>query len=68
MAENLKLHEGGCLSGGVRFKANGQSLRSAHCNCPICRKANGAAYASFVEFKKNQVSFVGTSLKEFKSS
>ena len=37
---------GSCLCGGIRFRF-GSVLRMANCHCSICRKAHGAAFATF---------------------
>ncbi len=40
--------EGSCLCGAVRFRADGEIVRMAHCHCSLCRKSTGAAYATWV--------------------
>lgn len=61
-------HKGSCLCGAIQFKAIGKPLRTAFCHCPSCRKANGAAFAGFVDFKRDQVTFSGQPIKEYQSS
>jgi len=61
MAEPM--HEGGCLCGGVRYRAGGAPLWVAHCHCESCRRHTGAVMTSFVGYLKPQVAFTrGTPL------
>jgi hypothetical protein len=38
---------GSCLCGGVRFEIAGAVGRVSHCHCSMCRKAHGAAFATY---------------------
>jgi hypothetical protein len=38
---------GGCLCGAVRYSAT-QYDRAVHCHCRMCRRATGAAFATWV--------------------
>jgi hypothetical protein len=45
MTEYLR---GGCLCGGIRYKADKSSVRSAsHCYCTMCQKQHGAASGTY---------------------
>ena len=37
---------GSCLCGGVKYEIIGPLMRSGHCHCSNCRKAQGAAFRS----------------------
>ncbi len=39
--------EGSCLCGGVRWGIDEPPTSLSHCHCSICRKAHGAAFATF---------------------
>jgi hypothetical protein len=39
---------GSCLCGGYSFEVDGEFSEMADCFCSMCRKAHGAAYATFV--------------------
>lgn len=39
---------GSCLCGGFRFEVNGDFDSMVDCLCSMCRKAHGAAFATFV--------------------
>ena len=51
---------GSCMCGNISFKANGEPAFMANCHCTDCRKATGAAYASFVFMKTGDVKMTGT--------
>lgn len=40
--------EGSCLCAGVRYRAEGPLGEMSSCHCGMCRKAHGAAYATFI--------------------
>ncbi len=40
--------EGSCLCRGFRFKVKGDFGNMMDCHCSMCRKAHGAAFATFV--------------------
>jgi hypothetical protein len=43
--------KGSCLCGGVRFEIAGPIGRASHCHCSMCRKAHGAAFATFARVR-----------------
>ena len=42
---------GACLCGGYSFEVNGEFSEMVDCFCSMCRKAHGAAFATFVGCK-----------------
>ena len=46
---------GACLCGAVRFEAAVPPRRVTHCHCEMCRKATGAAVATFATFESSKV-------------
>jgi hypothetical protein len=42
---------GSCLCGEVTYEVSGPYLTAWHCHCSQCRKAHGAAFGSYAEFK-----------------
>lgn len=64
---NDKVH-GTCLCGEVQFDALGPPDSVAACHCQSCRKHTGAPVAVFVDYKVNQVSFLGRPMASFESS
>jgi len=47
------------MCGAVRFTARGAPKLVANCHCRSCRKATGAAFATFVDFNRDRVTFDG---------
>lgn len=37
------------MCGDVRYEIRGEPLSMTHCHCSMCRKAHGAAFATFIE-------------------
>lgn len=58
---------GGCLCGALRFEARKPPRRVTHCHCSMCRRASGAAVATFATFETAAVSWIGE-LARFDSS
>ena len=48
-------HQGGCQCGAVRFETTGEPIFVGNCHCQSCRKAIGAAFATWVGFNDPQV-------------
>ena len=47
----LSERTGGCLCGRVRYALRGAPRLAEHCHCSMCRKAHGAAFASYGEVR-----------------
>jgi hypothetical protein len=50
---------GSCLCGSLTWEFNGEVRESSHCHCSMCRKAHGAAFATF--YMVNSANFKWTS-------
>ena len=50
---------GACLCGALRFEASVPPRRVTHCHCVMCRKATGAAVATFATFESSKVTWHG---------
>jgi hypothetical protein len=61
-------HSGGCLCGLVRFDTDGEPLWVAHCHCASCRRHTGSSMATFVGFKREQVTFLSRDRSIYPSS
>src|SRR6201996_5923209 len=46
--KNVAVIHGSCLCGSVRYDINGPFEVMSHCQCSMCRKNHGAAFATFV--------------------
>ena len=45
---------GSCLCGAVRYQIAGPLKMAGHCHCSICRKAHGAAFATWTMVRTDQ--------------
>jgi hypothetical protein len=46
--KNVDVIHGSCLCGNVRYEVDGPFEVMTHCQCSMCRKHHGAAFATFV--------------------
>ena len=51
--------KGACLCGAVEFELTPPSRFCAHCHCPNCRRAHGAAFVTYAGFPREQVCISG---------
>ncbi len=68
MSADGDIHEGGCLCGRVRYRAEGQALWIAHCHCRSCRRATGTAMTTFVGFPKTHYEITAGAPRTIESS
>ena len=47
-----------CLCGKIQFTISGEIKRATHCHCSMCRKAHGAAFATYGIVAVEQVAIV----------
>ena len=59
---------GRCLCGNLRFELRGTPLWVAHCHCESCRRSTGSAVATFVGYKKKQLTYTRGERKFYESS
>jgi hypothetical protein len=59
--------EGGCLCGAVRYRAE-EPLWVAHCHCRECRRASGAAFATYVGLASQNLVYLSGEPASFASS
>lgn len=49
---------GSCLCGKVRYQVDGKLFDSTHCHCSQCRRAHGAAYATYANCNPHEFSWL----------
>ncbi len=57
MGEEARKFTGGCLCGAIRYRAEGPPKRVSNCHCSMCRRANGAAFATAAAFDPAKLTF-----------
>lgn len=58
--------KGSCLCGKVSYQVNGELLQATHCHCSQCRRAHGAAYATYADCNPDDFSWIsGEALVRF---
>jgi hypothetical protein len=55
----LRVFEGGCLCGHIRFRATGEPGFPHTCSCGMCRRHTGSLTATWVEFPREAVEWTG---------
>jgi hypothetical protein len=68
MAENLEVHEGGCLCGTIRYRVTSAPTALVVCHCRTCRRAAGAPSLAWAIFKAEDFSFTQGKPATFASS
>lgn len=49
---------GSCLCGAVLYEIAGGVRNMTHCHCSMCRKAHGAAFATYAEIRSRDIRFI----------
>src|SRR5262245_4018306 len=62
----LERHEGGCVCGGVRFRALGAPLRVTVCHCTWCQRRTGTAFGTEVVYLRDQVELLGQTIARYR--
>lgn len=53
------IRTGGCACGKVRYRASGAPKWTAHCHCSDCRRQTSAAFATWISYPADAVSWEG---------
>lgn len=64
------MYQGSCLCAAVSYELSATPKAVNHCHCSQCRKAHGAAFASYGSVPRNALRILGgaTSIKTYASS
>ncbi len=71
MTTTLLKGEGGCCCGAIRYRFALPPLWVAHCHCTMCRRAQGAAFVTWVGVDGEKFELLGEEagrLRSFRSS
>ena len=60
-----EIHEGGCLCGSVRYRAEGKPARVSVCHCMDCQRRTGSAFAVVAHFKHGNLEVTGGPLSTY---
>ncbi|MEZ9140612.1 MULTISPECIES: GFA family protein [unclassified Shewanella] len=60
--------EGGCLCGAVRYQLSAKPFDADYCHCKQCQKSSGAVFQVWMDFKREQVTWLKGEVSEFESS
>lgn len=65
-----EFYQGSCLCGAVTYEVSAPLKAVAHCHCAKCRKAHGAAFATYASAPRSAVSVASRvdALRRFQSS
>lgn len=58
MSLTPKSAQGECFCGKVQFEVSFPSKFCCHCHCTTCRRAHGAAFVTWIGFKKEQFKWI----------
>ena len=61
MTRPLQTWTGRCHCGAIRFEAEGPPLKPHSCSCKMCQRHTGSLTASWVEFPRDAVRWIGPS-------
>lgn len=61
-----EIYEGGCVCGGMRFKASGTPLRVTVCHCLWCQRRTGTAFGTEVVYPQEKVGWLGDSASRYR--
>ena len=60
---------GSCLCGQVRYEIDGLLRHITHCHCGMCRRAHGAAFATYANVSRRRFRLLASAtLREYHSS
>jgi hypothetical protein len=64
----MRIMEGGCLCGAIRYRITGTPLSSVICHCKSCRRASGAPTVAWLTVDRERFEVLSGSVRAFQSS
>lgn len=68
VSPDVVAYEGGCLCGAVRYRVTARPFDADYCHCKQCQKSSGAVFQTWMDFKREQVTWLKGEVNEFESS
>jgi hypothetical protein len=56
--DTTQMYTGSCLCGAIKLVVVGEPAMVSHCHCTMCRKAHGAAFATYLSIERSKVRFL----------
>lgn len=56
---DVRVREGGCLCGRIRYAVSGPPVRTGLCHCADCRKTSGSAFVAFAVWPRSAFETTG---------
>ena len=60
--------QGGCHCGATRYEVSGEPFDADYCHCRDCQRITGGPVGAWMDFKKDQVRWLGKEPGEYESS
>jgi hypothetical protein len=60
--------EGGCLCGAIRYRVTASPFAAEYCHCRMCQKAAGAVIVNWMDFRREQLTWLTPEPSEYESS
>lgn len=64
-SDGLRVHEGGCLCGSMRFRIHGDPIRTLVCHCRFCQRMTGSTSYAEALFPFDAVEFSGAPTSQY---
>jgi hypothetical protein len=64
----MKLLEGGCACGAIRYRTGDPPRDCGYCHCRICQRTGGAPCLVFASFRRASVAWSGDAPRVYRSS
>jgi hypothetical protein len=63
-----RIHDGGCLCGGVRYRVEGEPNPISYCHCRMCQRAVGAPVTAWASVPAKEFQILQGRVVEYASS
>ncbi len=63
-----EIHEGGCVCGALRYRAQSDPVNVVVCHCDWCRRRTGSGFAVIPKFEKAQIEILSGDMTTYRHS